>query len=100
MQVLVSCLYQQLVSAHSDSASQQNLHNWAREQSSAVLMFLYWYNILEFEVTILLFVRSFREGNLVLLLRCLKRAVKLCTRPYELFQVAFCVDPRFGDAKS
>ena len=76
LQVVVFCLFKKLNSAHNKSGSSLSLHEWAKKQSSA--MFSYWYGILEFQINILMFVRSFRESNLTLLITILEEAIHLC----------------------
>ena len=41
-------------------------------------MFLYWHRVLELQLTVLLVVRVFREGNLMLLVSSPKETVCLC----------------------
>ena len=41
-------------------------------------MFKYWYGVLKFEIETLMIVRSFREGNIMLLLSTPKKVLELC----------------------
>ena len=79
LQVLASCLYKNLLHAYEQSGSTLLLLDWASAQSTEdEMMFYYWYEILQFQINILLVVHSFREANLELLISTLMKCVELC----------------------
>ena len=52
------------------------LEEWVDLQKDSSTMFKYWYGVLKFETLII--VRSFREGNTMLLLSTLKKVLEQC----------------------
>lgn len=76
VQIVVSCLYKKLKEAHVESGSSLMILDWAESVDNT--MFQYWYSVLNLQVTILLLVRSFREDNMKLMLKCMEKAVPLC----------------------
>ena len=75
IQVVLACLYKMFKDAHLESGTELDLAKWARSQDNC--MFKYWYNIMLFQINILLFVRSLRENNLMLFISSMKKAVPL-----------------------
>ena len=77
VQMISCCLTKHLNdSFNSANVSNVSMHDWAEAQTSS--MFKYFYGVLKFELNILMVVRSFREGNIYLLLASLKKALELC----------------------
>ena len=76
VQVVLACLYKMLKIAHEHSGTSLDLTEWAESQCENS-MFNYWYNIMLFQMNILLFVRSYRENNQMLNLSSMEKAVPL-----------------------
>ena len=76
IQILTVCMYNQLTEAHKNSESNLNLTDWA-ESDSQCTMFKYMYGTFKFMTWTLMFVRSFREANFLLMLATLKNIVLL-----------------------
>ena len=77
VQIMACCLSRCLCQSFEEAGkSDVSLNDWAELQDAS--MFRYFYGILKFEFNILMVVRSFREGNIDLLIASLKKALGLC----------------------
>ena len=63
MQVVASAIYMKLKDAHKNSASPLPLMQWLEERALTSQMCYYWKLILDFQVLVLTYIRSTREGN-------------------------------------
>ena len=65
--------------AHRTSGTQLEIDEWVHESKRANHEgLIYWFEVYQLEIIILLVVRIFREGNLLLLIASLKKALKFC----------------------
>ena len=76
LQVEITCLYKLLLAAYSALGSAMELMRWVEQQTNP--MFRYWYEVLLFQINMLLFVRSLRKSDIMLFLSSMKKAVPLC----------------------
>ena len=63
LQVALCSIYRLLKNAHGESNSTSSPLQWLEERCKVSEMCYYWKMIFDFQITILLFVRSIREGN-------------------------------------
>ena len=63
LQVSACAIYNQLSSAHLSSESSLSIFDWLIEKSKKSVMALYWRQILELQIYILIYIRSIRESN-------------------------------------
>ena len=66
LQVAICVIYKLLKEAHADSQSNFSLFHWLEERSKISQMAHYWRLILNFQIQVLIFVRSVRNGNFLL----------------------------------
>ena len=66
MQVAICVIYKLLKEAHAHSQSNLSLFDWLEEKSKINQMAYYWRLILNFQIQVLIFVRSVRTGNILL----------------------------------
>ena len=85
LQVEITCLYKMLLAAYSALGSAMELMRWVEQQTNP--MFRYWYEVLLFQINMLLFVRSLRKSDIMLFLSSVKKAVPLCFGPYTLYKM-------------
>ena len=71
-----AAVYACLKGAHHKSGSQIDLLPWAQLMASECLMFKYWLTVLQFEIDLLVFLRSIREGNFSLYVVTLRTLIK------------------------
>lgn len=75
-QVTASSLYLLLQEAFSQGANEgQDLEDWCTERVQASPQFHFWWIILQLELTVLIYVRSVREGNFLLYIDALSKIV-------------------------
>ena len=75
-QVTASSLYLLLQEAFSQGANEwQDLEDWCTERVQANPQFHFWWIILQLELTVLIYVRSIREGNFLLYIDALSKIV-------------------------
>ena len=66
LQVAICVIYQLLKEAHADSQSNLSLFDWLEKRFKTSQMAYYWRPILNFQIQVLVFVRSARTGNFLL----------------------------------
>ena len=66
LQVAICVIYKLLKEAHADSQNNLSLFDWLEERSKISQMAHYWRLILNFQIQVLIFVRSVRNGNFLL----------------------------------
>ena len=66
MQVAICVIYKLLKQAHAHSQSNLSLFDWLEEKSKINQTVYYWGLILNFQIQVLIFVRSVRTGNFLL----------------------------------
>ena len=76
LQVSVCVIYKNLFYAHSSSGSSLSHLDWLDEISTTSAMALYWKQILELQIHILIYIRSIRESNFQLHILALRALMK------------------------
>ena len=66
LQVAICVIYKLLKEAHADSQNNLSLFDWLEERSKISQMAYYWRLILNFQIQVLIFVRSVQNGNFLL----------------------------------
>ena len=64
LHVAICVIYKLLKEAHADNQSNLSLFDWLEERSKISQMAYYWRLILNFQIQVLIFVRSVRTGKL------------------------------------
>ena len=75
LQVSACAIFKKLQEAHANSGSDLLIWKWLDEKHEN-MMCLYWKNILELQLSVLVYVRSLREANFQLHLACLRSILK------------------------
>ena len=75
LQISACAIYQQLVKAF-NTKSNITVWEWLAQKSETSTMTLYWKNILEMQIHILIFIRALRESNFELYVVSLKSLMK------------------------
>lgn len=73
LQVSVVVIYNLLKKAYLSSGSKLSILEWLDEEAKTSQMCFYWRMILNYELLVLLYVRSIRQGNFELYLACIYR---------------------------
>ena len=76
MQVSLCAIYRKLKDAHRNSNSSLTILEWLDKRCVNSEMFYYWRIILQLEIEMLIFIRSFREGNFQLYFESLLSLLK------------------------
>ena len=75
IQVAACAVYEKLKEAYDNSSSDLSIWDWLHEKCNNV-MCLYWKNILELQLSILVYITSIRESNFQLHLAALRSLIK------------------------